>query len=276
MAATWTTIPTTDVDVDSPVTVALMTALRDNPEGIAQRATGAPKIWGVPYDYQEFPTSPGTWTKPSNAETGDKVIVQVVAGGGSGDHDSGAGNASGGGGGGGGGSQKFDDIDDLDATEPIIVGAGGAAQTSTAVGQAGGDSSFGTLNEIEHVFSEGGGGGTNSGGAAGEAAHSRTSTSNQAHKLAGGQGGDGNSGTAGIGQDSIYGGGGGGGTNSNVHLSGGLSARAGNGGNSNFGGETATEINGAFPGGGGGGTNDTEDGGAGGSGIVRVWCVKEE
>ena len=42
--ATWTTIANTAVDVDSPVTVSLVTALRDNPEAIAEGAAGAPKV----------------------------------------------------------------------------------------------------------------------------------------------------------------------------------------------------------------------------------------
>lgn len=42
--ATWTTIANSQVDVDSPVTVSLMTALRDNPEAIAEGAANAPKI----------------------------------------------------------------------------------------------------------------------------------------------------------------------------------------------------------------------------------------
>ena len=41
----WVNIPDTDVDQDSPVTVALMTALRDNVQGAIQVNSGAP----VPY-----------------------------------------------------------------------------------------------------------------------------------------------------------------------------------------------------------------------------------
>jgi len=44
MAVAWTTIPDSEVDPESPITTSLMVALRDNPEGIAGAAGGAPKI----------------------------------------------------------------------------------------------------------------------------------------------------------------------------------------------------------------------------------------
>lgn len=40
----WRTIPNTEIDTGSPVTVELITALRDNPGAIAEGASGAPKI----------------------------------------------------------------------------------------------------------------------------------------------------------------------------------------------------------------------------------------
>jgi hypothetical protein len=42
--ADWTTISNSEVDGDSPITESLMTALRDNPQAIAEGATGAPRI----------------------------------------------------------------------------------------------------------------------------------------------------------------------------------------------------------------------------------------
>jgi hypothetical protein len=41
---TYTSIPNTDIDQDSPVTQPLMTALRDNPIAITEGASGAPRI----------------------------------------------------------------------------------------------------------------------------------------------------------------------------------------------------------------------------------------
>lgn len=41
---TYTSIPNSDIDQDSPVTQPLMTALRDNPIAITEGATGAPRI----------------------------------------------------------------------------------------------------------------------------------------------------------------------------------------------------------------------------------------
>lgn len=41
---TYTAIPNTDIDRDSPITEPLMTLLRDNPIAISEGATGAPRI----------------------------------------------------------------------------------------------------------------------------------------------------------------------------------------------------------------------------------------
>lgn len=43
---TYTTIPDTDVDQDSPITVSLMTALRDNVDATMEGASGAPRLDG--------------------------------------------------------------------------------------------------------------------------------------------------------------------------------------------------------------------------------------
>lgn len=41
---TYSAIPGTDIDTDSPITESLMTKLRDNPIAISEGSTGAPKV----------------------------------------------------------------------------------------------------------------------------------------------------------------------------------------------------------------------------------------
>ena len=82
-------------------------------------------------------TSSGTWTKPTGVT---KIIVEVQGGGGSGSrHPTGANVCSGAG---GGYARKFLDVTDID-TVSVVVGAGGASQTSASTaGVDGGLSSF--------------------------------------------------------------------------------------------------------------------------------------
>ena len=153
-------------------------------------------------DVQTF-TASGTWTKPSGYAPGTMVKLQAWGGGGSG-----SGYAQGGGGGGGGYNERWVRLTDLGATETITIGAGGAAQTATAAGNDGGNTTIGSLltayggkggNPALGAYQGGGGGGTISKG--------------DASCNGGGPGGGIYSTSAGTGQNSVYGGGAGGGTN---------------------------------------------------------------
>ena len=47
---TYTSIPTADIDTDSPITTTLMTLMRDNPIAITEGATGAPRVQRSAFD----------------------------------------------------------------------------------------------------------------------------------------------------------------------------------------------------------------------------------
>lgn len=273
MAVSWTTLTNAKVAAGAAITTALMTALRDNPEGIAQRASGAPKIFGVPYDFQEF-TASGTWTKPSIAEAGDRVVIQVVGGGGAGGRDSTAADATGGSGA-GGIVYVVEDIDDLDASVTVTVGAGAAGRSSNGDGGNGGDSRF--QDTAHDIIATGGDGGPDNGGApnpvgvvtvngASFVAEADGSSNGTTDATSGGVGSDSSAGSFNAGS-SIYGGGGGGaGGGGGNNTLGGPSLYGGGGG--------AVGAGGFYPGGAGGGSSTTSGDGA--DGVVRVWCIKEE
>jgi hypothetical protein len=258
-----TFVPITDaeIDVDSPVTQVLMTKYRDNINAIGLRETGSPKILGVPYNRQVF-TANGTWTKPSNAEAGDLVIVWGIGGGGSGASDATQADAKGGGGG-SGFIYRIEDIDTLAATLPVTIGAG-AGSNSGGDGAAGGNTSIGVSGSPGYaVFNGGAAGRVYSGGITNVSSnivvYSTHLSGNTTVTFT----------TAGLGSE--WGGGSGG---SGQNGLGGYSQNAGHGGKGNRSGNAEA---GAFPGGGGGGV-DADSGGTGGAGAAGymvVYSIKE-
>jgi len=231
-------------------------------------------------------TSSGTWTKPSGYAAGSRVLIQAWGGGGSGSRATSNAN----GGGGGGYNERWMTLSDMGATETISIGAGGAARTTTAVGNVGGSTIVGAS---ALVTAYGGGGGDNSGaggGGGGQLSAGAGFYRGAPYLGSSGNGGinttcipfDGpysgfmHGGGGGIsynaasvrnGAGSVWGGGGGGGgstTTANTGT-GGTSSYGGNGGA----GSSTTAVAGSQPGGGGGGGAGVNSG-AGGDGQVII------
>lgn len=95
-------------------------------------------------DKQTF-TASGTWTKPAGVLATDLVVVDLWGGGGSGGVRAAADNITGNGGAGGGHNRVEFRAGDLNATESVVVGAGGTAvstSSSSVNGNVGGFSDF--------------------------------------------------------------------------------------------------------------------------------------
>lgn len=211
----------------------------------------------------------GTWTRPAS---GTIVMVRAWGAGGSG---SSAASGTSGGGGGGAYVERFLPFASLGATETVTIGVGGAS-TATAVGNPGGNTTFGAL-----VTAYGGGGGHNSTGGGGGGGAFSAGTSPTGGTLGGGAGGVGAPGSiptsehggAGgghanqVGGNSMFGGAGGGGSNSFSVAAGGTSLFGGNGGAS----AGINGVAGSIPGGGGGGTFSLGNSGPGGDGRCEVY-----
>jgi len=241
-------------------------------------------------DTQTF-TASGTWTKPGS---GTIAVIYGCGGGGSG-----ASAAAGGGGGGGGACfTEVVPLSELDATETVTIGAGGASVSAdTTDGNAGGNTTLGT----KFTFYGGAGGGNSSdvsGGGAGKfskgANPGNTSASavpsdraelyrlyaKSAHTI-GGMGGapfgglpdaSGANSWANGDQDSIGEGGGAGGANNATALAARRGGHAINGGGGGGGGGSTVVIGGdggnsVYGGGGGGGGAGDSAPGAGAGGV---------
>jgi len=206
-------------------------------------------------------TLSGIWNKPV-ADSTSRVFIQAWGAGGSGACIPQGSNIAEGGGG-GEYTESWFILSELGTTETITVGVGGAAQAPNAVGEAGGNSTFGSL-----MTAHGGGGGAKSSGGAVIAA-----SGGAPFALTGFYGVDSSETgfySAATGGQSIYGGGGGGITGG----AGGTSAYGGDGGASSVT-DSVDGVTGVSPAGGGGGCRaDTASSGAGGSGKIIVTVFK--
>ena len=120
----WVDVATLNTAVNDPITVGLMTALKNNPQATREGIVG-----------EEF-TASGTFTVPAHVT---KVRVELVGGGGAG----GSSSTPGGGSGGAGGYGSFEVAVIPLAAIAVVVGAGGIAGVGYPTnGAAGGDSSF--------------------------------------------------------------------------------------------------------------------------------------
>lgn len=176
------------------------------------------------------------------------------------------------GGGGGGCYEQFIASEDVGVTESVVVGAGGAAVTTAANGNQGGNTSFGLLLAV--YFSSN----FNHGGSVGYGASIQESTGINAgfagsglsggYSVWGGAGGVGVQGSFTNGGNSINGGAGGGGVSAASALgTPGLSLHGGNGGAGSLAGNG---VDGVQPGGGGGGTQTGTQSGAGADGQCDI------
>lgn len=197
--------------------------------------------------------SSSTFTKPG---VGSRYQADAWGAGGSGGR---AGSTDGGGGGGGGAHYyRYGALSELGTTETVTIGAGAAARTvDNQDGQAGGDTTFGSL--LSAFGGGGGGGNVADAGGGGGGGGSISAGASVAASIVGGDGGDPNFAYLDISDSGIVVTGLGDGFD-------GSDSGGGGGANGNAAGAGETGGN-AEHGGGGGGGGGTTDGGPGGASI---------
>ncbi len=234
---------------------------------------------------QQTFNSSGTWTKLTGLK---RVRVRLWGAGGSGGCTTDVAGEVGGGGGGGYIEYWFE-ASALGATEAVTIGVGGAAVSGFATGNAGGNSTFGTLltayaGGAGSQSSTGGGGGGGgslfsiggnaSGSTAGTAGDVLSGAGGVSGVTAGGGANTASAGAGGTGGNAFYGGGGGGGVGTSSAGAGGTSKFGGAGGLGLFA-ASGNATSGVQPGGGGGAKGSTAGTGNSGAGADGRCIVTE-
>lgn len=124
---TWTEVADSAVDQSSPITDVLMTALRDNPKAVAERASGAPIVRIA--QPVLLSSGSGNWIVPTGVTA---FKVTVVGGGGNGGFADDV-QAAGGGGGSGGVAVKWYNNASPGGSYSYSVGTQGVASTFDTV-----------------------------------------------------------------------------------------------------------------------------------------------
>lgn len=213
-------------------------------------------------------TASGTWTKPPGYRTCGGI---AWSGGNSGER---TGAASVSIGGGGGGCWPFVlNAADLGATETVTIGAGGAAVTTVAVGNVGGNTSFGSWFTVwaPSDFRYGGAIGVTSpiqGSVSAFGFEASNFSATPANSIYGGTAPSNNATVAS--SSSLYGGAAGGSSTGGIVRAAGTSKFGGNGGAA---GVSTSGTDGTAPGGGGGATSTGTTSGAGARGELRIWGI---